>query len=138
MTDMKPWLSSLCLCFAVAASSPALAQLGRYPVKTDCDTVRTVNPKAHASWYGSRFHGRQTANGETFNMYALTAAHKTLALGSHILVENVANGARLVLRVNDRGPYVQGRNLDVSRRAADILGFREEGLAKVKISLCAK
>lgn len=134
MTGAKSWLPSLCLYFALAAG--AYAQPGGQRMPEHCDTVRTINAHAHASWYGPGFHGRKTANGEIYNMNALTAAHKTLALGSVILVENEDNGARVVLRVNDRGPYVKGRNLDVSRKAADILGFREDGLAKVKLSLC--
>jgi len=86
-----------------------------------------------ASWYGDQFHGRRTANGETFNMNALTAAHKTLPMPSFVKVTNLANGRVLVLRVNDRGPFVDDRLIDVSRRAAQMLGFADRGLTRVRI-----
>ncbi len=86
-----------------------------------------------ASWYGKQFHGRPTANGETFNMNALTAAHKTLPMPSFVKVTNLRNGRSLVLRVNDRGPFVGDRIIDVSRRAAQLLGFDKQGVTKVRI-----
>lgn len=88
-----------------------------------------------ASWYGDQFHGRPTANGESFDMNALTAAHKTLPLPSKVRVTNLDNGRSLVLRVNDRGPFVGDRIIDVSRRAAQLLGFEQAGLARVEVSL---
>ncbi len=134
MPAIKSLIAPLALAFA-AAASPVQARDSK--VVTDCDTVRTVANMAHASWYGPGFHGRKTANGEIFNMNAMTAAHKTLKLGTRILVENIENGLQVVLRVNDRGPYIDGRALDVSKKAADVLGFREEGVAKIKMSICA-
>ncbi len=86
-----------------------------------------------ASWYGRPFHGRQTANGETYNMNELTAAHKTLPMPTMVRVTNLENGRSLVLRVNDRGPFVNGRIIDVSRRAAQLLGFFNAGTAKVRV-----
>lgn len=88
-----------------------------------------------ASWYGPNFHGKMTANGETFDKNELTAAHKTLQLPSIIRVTNLNNGRSLVLRVNDRGPYAHNRVLDVSERAAELLGFKGQGTAKVKIDV---
>ena len=88
-----------------------------------------------ASWYGPNFHGKDTANGETFNQYELTAAHKTLQLPSIIRVTNLENGRSLVLRVNDRGPFSKNRILDVSNKAADLLGFKNQGTAKVRIDV---
>lgn len=88
-----------------------------------------------ASWYGPKYHGRPTASGETYDMNGLTAAHRTLPLPSRILVTNLANGRSLVLRVNDRGPFVDGRIVDVSRRAAELLGFRKAGIARVRVRL---
>lgn len=88
-----------------------------------------------ASWYGRKFHGRQTANGEIFSMNELTAAHRTLPLPSLVRVTNLGNGRSLVLRVNDRGPFARGRIIDVSRRAADLLGFRNRGTAKVRVEV---
>ncbi|HZB93752.1 MAG TPA: septal ring lytic transglycosylase RlpA family protein, partial [Stellaceae bacterium] len=75
-----------------------------------------------ASWYGKEFHGRSTANGEIFDLNALTAAHPTLPMPSIVQVTNLENGRSIELRVNDRGPYVNGRIIDVSRRAAQLLG----------------
>ena len=133
MLTSKSLIAPLVTAFAIAAN-PAYARDTQ--VVTDCDTVKTVAHNARASWYGPGFHGRKTANGEVFNMYAMTAAHKTLKLGTRILVENIENGMQAVLRVNDRGPYIQGRALDVSKRAADVLGFREDGVARIKFSIC--
>ncbi len=86
-----------------------------------------------ASWYGRKFHGRKTSNGEIYNMYAMTAAHKTLPLGTSVRVHNLANGRQLVVRVNDRGPFIQGRIIDLSYTAADKLGVVGPGTAPVKI-----
>ncbi len=86
-----------------------------------------------ASWYGSDFHGLDTANGETFNMAALTAAHPTLPLPSYARVTNLENGRSIVVRVNDRGPFAHGRLIDLSRRAATILGYENQGVAEVQV-----
>ena len=86
-----------------------------------------------ASWYGDPFHGRYTANGELYDMNALTAAHTTLPLPTHVEVTNLENGRVLVLRVNDRGPFINGRVIDVSRRAAQLLGFDRKGTATVRV-----
>ncbi|HXX26971.1 MAG TPA: septal ring lytic transglycosylase RlpA family protein [Terriglobales bacterium] len=88
-----------------------------------------------ASWYGSYFEGRLTASGEPFNMYDLTAAHQTLPLGSLVRVTNLRNGRRIYVRINDRGPVVDGRIIDLSYRAAEILQFKDQGLQKVRIDL---
>ena len=88
-----------------------------------------------ASWYGEDFHGRLAANGEPFDMYALSAAHRTLPLGSIVRVLNVRTGKHLYLPVTDRGPYIQGRILDVSYAAARRLGMSEEGLAPVYVEV---
>ncbi len=138
MSIARKLVTSLAVVFAMAAapvSTPAQAR--ETPEHNSCEPVKTLAHKAHASWYGPGFQGRKTANGETFNMNAMTAAHKTLKLGTRILVENVDNGVKAVLRVNDRGPYIAGRSLDVTKKAADVLGFREEGVARIKMSVCA-
>lgn len=88
-----------------------------------------------ASWYGKDFHGLATANGEKYDMNMLTAAHKTLPMPSYVRVTNLANGRSLVLRVNDRGPFVQSRILDVSRRAAQLLGFENKGVERVRVQV---
>ena len=86
-----------------------------------------------ASWYGSGFNGRRTADGETFNMNSLTAAHPTLPLPCNVRVTNLANHRSIVVRVNDRGPYAGHRLIDVSAKTAKLLGFYDHGLARVKI-----
>jgi rare lipoprotein A len=86
-----------------------------------------------ASWYGADFHGRSTANGEIFNADAITAAHPTLPLPSYVRVSNLSNGRSLIVRVNDRGPYAGNRIIDVSKRAAYLLGFTTSGTAWVRV-----
>ena len=87
------------------------------------------------SWYGEDFDGKQTANGETYDMNADTAAHPTLPLGSIVRVVNTRNHRSQIVRINDRGPYVEGRELDVSYEVARKLGFDQHGLAKVRLEL---
>ena len=86
-----------------------------------------------ASWYGEPFHGKKTANGEIYDMNDLTAAHKTIALPSLVRVTNLENKRTLTLRVNDRGPFVNGRIIDISRRGAQLLGFYKKGTTKVRV-----
>ncbi len=86
-----------------------------------------------ASWYGEPFHGRDTANGERYDMNELSAAHKTMPMPSTVRVTNLENGRTLMLRVNDRGPFVSGRIIDISRRGAQLLGFYRKGTAKVRV-----
>ncbi|MCW9033899.1 MAG: septal ring lytic transglycosylase RlpA family protein [Rhodospirillales bacterium] len=88
-----------------------------------------------ASWYGPNFHGKKTANGETYNQWDLTAAHKTLPLPTFVQVTNLSNGRSLEVRINDRGPYAHGRIIDLSRRAAQLLGFEKQGTAKVRVRI---
>lgn len=88
-----------------------------------------------ASWYGPGFHGNRTANGETFDSNELTAAHRTLPMPSLVRVTNLENGKSVVVRVNDRGPFAKGRIIDVSSRAADLLGFKSNGVAKVRVQI---
>jgi rare lipoprotein A len=86
-----------------------------------------------ASYYAEDFHGRRTSNGEVFDMWALSAAHPTLPLPSYVYVTNLDNGRTLLLRVNDRGPYVNDRLIDVSRAAARYLGFERRGTERVRV-----
>jgi rare lipoprotein A len=87
-----------------------------------------------ASWYGEWHHGRLTASGEPFDIDALTAAHRSLPLGACVEVQHLGNGRRVFVRVNDRGPYVPGRTIDLSQRAADELGMLGRGVARVRIA----
>ena len=86
-----------------------------------------------ASWYGPKFHGRRTANGEIFDMNLLTAAHPTLPMPIRAKVTNLENGKSVIVRINDRGPFAKDREIDMSRRAAEVLGFREKGTARVRV-----
>ncbi len=86
-----------------------------------------------ASWYGADFHGRKTANGEVFDMNALTAAHPTLPIPSYAHVTNLANGRTVLVRINDRGPYAHDRIIDLSRRTAQLLGTESQGVANVRV-----
>lgn len=91
-----------------------------------------------ASWYGDDFHGRLTANGEVFDMDALTAAHPTLPMPCYARVTNLSNGKSLIVRVNDRGPYAANRLIDLSHKAAELLDFKGNGIAKVRVEYVAR
>ena len=121
--------------------SPAEAALGITPAVPNPLSRANHQEKPLAvwecttSWYGDDFDGLPTANGETYDMYADTAAHPTLPLGSIVRVVNMRNHRSQVVRINDRGPYVEGRELDVSYEVARKLGFDQHGLAKVRLEL---
>ena len=88
-----------------------------------------------ASWYGEAFHKRRTSNGEWFDMNTLTAAHATLPLPSYAMVTNLDNGRKVIVRINDRGPFVDTRIIDLSKKAADVLGYRAKGKTHVRVKL---
>jgi peptidoglycan lytic transglycosylase len=97
-------------------------------------TVKYINRGTmKASWYGPKFHGKLTANGEIYDQMALTAAHKSLTFGTLLKVTNPRNGRSVIVRINDRGPYIQGRDLDLSKGAAIELGMLKKGVGRVKI-----
>ncbi len=152
------WLLGACLAFAGCAQTqlashaikrsqpePAPAPSGgtykvgtpyvingvRYEPKED----PAYNSTGIASWYGHPFHGQRTANGDVYDMNAMTAAHKTLPMPSFVRVTNLENGRSVILTVNDRGPFVQGRIIDVSHRAAQLLGFAEKGTALTRVEV---
>jgi len=91
-----------------------------------------------ASWYGKKFHGRTTSNGERYDMYATTAAHKTLPFGTHVHVTNLRNGRSTVVRINDRGPFVKGRIIDLSYSSAREIGLVGPGVTDVRIRALAR
>ena len=95
----------------------------------------SYNETGIASWYGPKFHGKRTANGEFFDMNAVSAAHKTLPMPTMVRVTNLDNGRAIAVRVNDRGPFVRGRIIDMSRRGAQLLGFRYKGTARVRVQV---
>lgn len=96
--------------------------------------ARGFRQKGLASWYGPPFHGRTTSNGETYNMFSDTAAHKTLPMNTHVLVHNLENNRETLVRINDRGPFVKGRIIDLSKKAAGEIGMLKKGTAKVEIT----
>ena len=89
--------------------------------------------KGGASWYGTKFHGRLTSNGERYNMYAMTAAHKSLPIPTYVKVKNLENGREIIVRVNDRGPFHEGRIIDLSYAAATKIGMLKKGTARVEV-----
>ena len=132
---------------AAVAPPEAPLQEGTYkvgrPYEIDGITYRPAVDEAYdeigiASWYGPKFHGRRTGNGEFFDMNAVSAAHRTLPMPSIVRVSNLENGRALTIRINDRGPYVRGRIIDLSRRAAQLLGFRYKGTAEVRVRILAE
>jgi len=109
------------------------------PVTVKENTINTSTVKfidrgtLKASWYGPNFHGKFTANGEVYDQMALTAAHKSLSFGTLLKVTNPRNGRSVIVRINDRGPYIEGRDLDLSKGAAIELGLLKKGVGRVKI-----
>ena len=97
-----------------------------------------MNETGIASWYGPNFHGKRTANGERYDQHELTAAHRTLQMPSLVRVTNLENGRSVVVRINDRGPFAHGRVIDVSKRAAELLGFIGRGTARVRLEVLVR
>ena len=108
---------------------------GEKPVSLKGKGKGDLLQKGTASWYGRPYHGRKTSNGERYNMNKLTAAHKTIPFGTVVEVVNLDNGRRVKVRINDRGPFVRGRIIDLSRKAAKQIGVFESGIAKVELYL---
>ncbi len=126
---------ALLLCPMLLEASPQSSHRSEtHPVTTRARTHRTVQFGV-ASWYGRALRGRKTASGTPYDERELTAAHRTLPLGTSVKVTNLKNGRSVVLKVTDRGPWVRTRLIDVSRAAADILGFRHKGVTRVKVSV---
>lgn len=98
------------------------------------DTHEGYSETGSASWYGKKFHGHKTSNGEIYNMYGMTAAHKSLPIPSYVKVENLANGREVIVRVNDRGPFHSNRIIDLSYAAAKKLGYKDIGTTNVKVT----
>ena len=128
--DFKPrisfsWKKVFCIVIVTVFAIPVFAD---YVYKSE----------AVASYYADKFHGRTTSNGEKFDMYALTAAHKTLPFNTKVIVTNLSNGKKVTVRINDRGPFIAGREIDLSKAAAEQLGMIKSGTAKVKITVVSK
>lgn len=112
--------------------SPYVVRGVRYHI---ADISKGFEEIGNASWYGLKFHGELTSNGETYNMYAMSAAHKNLPIPSYVRVTNLDNNKQIVVRVNDRGPFHKGRVIDLSYAAATKLGYANKGTARVKLEL---
>jgi len=130
-TGNRHYLMQFCTVAAALLFSAACSWVPKGEVQLDVG----LKDRGVASWYGEQFHGKQAANGELFDMEALTAAHRTLPLGSMIRVVNLANGKHVHVRITDRGPYVNGRILDLSHAAAAYLGMVTGGLSVVQIEV---
>jgi rare lipoprotein A len=124
-----------------AAQGPNNSEASSAPTSPFTPEVQKKAPKAKpyqigtASWYGEYFDGKPTASGEDYDMYDMTAAHPTLPLGSYVRVTNLRNGKAVIVKVNDRGPIVQGRIIDLSYGAARVLQFEHRGIQKVRLDL---
>jgi rare lipoprotein A (peptidoglycan hydrolase) len=118
-------------------STPGRAALEKIKIAPPVQTARPVTLKCRmiASWYGQKFQGRLTASGESFDKYKLTAAHKTLPLGSVVKLTVKSTGRSVTVRVNDRGPWIKGRDFDLSEEAATELGIHDIGIAIVEAAL---
>ncbi|RUM88170.1 MAG: septal ring lytic transglycosylase RlpA family lipoprotein [Thermodesulfatator sp.] len=130
---------------------PEVVRIHHVPLRPSAEKSYRVNGRTYyplprplgyteeglASWYGPGFHGHRTASGEIYNMYAFTAAHKTLPLGTYVLVTNLKNGRRVVVRINDRGPFVPGRIIDLSYAAARALDMIQDGVVPVRLTVLA-
>ena len=117
---------------AVLPNEKTVTSLSK-PTELHADTQVASFQQGSASWYGDKFHNRLTANGERYNMNAMTAAHKTLPFGTLVRVESPSTGKSVVVRINDRGPYAKGRIIDLSRAAATQLGVKDMGVYRVKL-----
>jgi rare lipoprotein A len=138
--DISKVMAAVVLCAGVSFASDGEPTFRRStkviaakPAKTSAKVPKIQ--VGRASWYGKAFHGRLTANGETYDMFQFTAAHRTLPLGTMLKVTNLRNGKWVIVRINDRGPYVGNRIVDLSYGAAQMLNLRAKGVEKVKLEI---
>ena len=132
-TKQKTWLSVVVLSGLLLAGSASLARPDSPPVAAS--TKAAAIETGIASYYADKYHGRTTANGEVFDTTQLTAAHRTLPFGTRVKVTHQDNQRSVIVRINDRGPCVAGRIIDLSRAAARELGMEKAGLAKVRVDI---
>ena len=133
---IKCTLCTFCLVLASACSTSKKL----HPIHTRNHPLLTADQDSDhyqglASWYGKKFHHKRTANGERFNMYSFTAAHRSLPFGTRVQVRNLTSGKSVVVRINDRGPYSKSRLIDVSYSAGRALGLLKAGVARVEMSV---
>jgi rare lipoprotein A len=141
--------ASLCVCLALGAQETMtqvikdekigeIRTANTQTAETKTDATETYLAVGRASYYAAKFHGRRTASGERYNAKLMTAAHRTLPFGTQIKVTNLRNMKSVVVRVNDRGPHVHGRIVDLSRAAAQLIGINRTGVARVKLEILTK
>ena len=134
-STFRPALAGLVLLAGLACSAaPRYTRTPESPRRDLPGDVRRVQ-EGVASYYADQFHGRRTANGETFDMHAMTAAHRSLPFGTRVRVTNLDNGRSVVVRINDRGPFVEGRIIDLSYGAAGAVGMIGPGTARVRLEV---
>jgi rare lipoprotein A len=133
--NMKKMLLSLAICIV---ATPTLFAASRSSKSTSDDHEVVSTSRGMASWYGGRWIGRKTANGEIYRAGDMTAAHKTLPFGTRVRVTDVRTGESTVVRINNRGPFVKGRVIDLSEAAASDLGMKRRGVARVKLEVLAR
>lgn len=133
---MRRWLAGLGLAALAALAQAGEGAVARPPADggAAAEAAPTVIGRGLASWYGLPFHGRRTASGERFDMTEFTAAHPWLPFGTLVQVRSLVNGRRIVVRINDRGPHVPGRIIDLSHSAARALGLLTRGTKRVELS----
>ena len=127
---------SILMAAVFLAASVGAAPVPNHPVPQVRSKNKALRPYqvGNASWYGKKFHGRTTASGEDFDMFELTAAHRQLPLGTYVKVTDLRNGKWIIVRINDRGPYIRGRIMDLSYGAARMLDFHA-GVEKVRLDI---
>ncbi len=106
-----------------------------YPIKINSEIQNSTPKTGKASWYGPGFHGKLTANGERYNMNGVSAAHKSLKFGTKVKITNIANGKSVVVKINDRGPYIPGRQFDLSKGAFKKVASINTGVIKIKYEI---
>jgi rare lipoprotein A (peptidoglycan hydrolase) len=121
--------------FAMAGAIPDLGRGESVPPRVLHQAADGSSEVGVASWYGHPYHGRQAANGERYDMNRLTAAHRFLPFGTRVRVHNLRNASMVEVRITDRGPFVEGRLIDLSRAAAQVLGFQRAGLERVRLEV---
>lgn len=131
-----------CLCISISVQGMSIAEDSQVVKPGNEQKIKRLGLKrsgsitwGKASWYGDYFHGRETANQEIFNKNLLTAAHKTLPFNTYLLVTNLKNNKQVIVRVNDRGPYIAGRQIDLSEAAAKVLGGYKKGVMSIKYEI---
>lgn len=132
---MRRYLSALAVVFLLYSMGCASRGPTRVPMEPEKPRAKGWSEKGDASWYGHPYHGRKTASGETYNMYDLTAAHRSLPFGTRVLVQRRDTGEKVVVRVNDRGPFIKGRIIDLSLGAARKIRLDIDGVAPVKLTV---